>query len=95
MSPAGIPLAVNPGPEIVTLEIVTLELPELVNVTLRVELLPTFTLKKLRDEVLAVRVPGAGLTVSVAGLLVTEPAELLTSTVNCAPVFEVVSAGVV
>ena len=38
---------------------------------------------------------GAGLTVSVAALLVTLPAELLTTTVNCAPLSEVVSAGVV
>ena len=38
---------------------------------------------------------GAGLTVSVAALLVTVPAELLTTTVNCAPLAEVVSAGVV
>ena len=38
---------------------------------------------------------GAGLTVSVAALLVTLPTELLTSTVNCAPLSAVVSAGVV
>ena len=38
---------------------------------------------------------GAGLTVSVAALLVTLPAELLTTTVNCAPLSAVVSAGVV
>ena len=38
---------------------------------------------------------GAALTVSVAALLVTLPAELLTTTVNCAPLSEVVSAGVV
>jgi hypothetical protein len=36
-----------------------------------------------------------GFTVSVAGVLVTLPAELLTTTVNCAPVSEVVVAGVV
>jgi hypothetical protein len=38
---------------------------------------------------------GAGLTVSVAALLVTLPAELLTTTVNCAPLADVVSVGVV
>jgi hypothetical protein len=36
-----------------------------------------------------------GLTVSMAGLLVTLPAELLTTTVNCAPLSEVVIVGVV
>jgi hypothetical protein len=76
------PVAVKPGPEIVTLEIMTSELPELVNTTFRVELLPIFTLPKLRDDVLAVRGPGAGLTVSVAAVLVTEPTELLITTVN-------------
>jgi hypothetical protein len=35
------------------------------------------------------------LTVSVAPLLVTLPAELLTVTVNCAPLSELVVAGVV
>jgi hypothetical protein len=38
---------------------------------------------------------GAGFTVSTALLLVTLPAELLTTTVNCAPLSEVVSAAVV
>src|SRR5260221_551025 len=37
----------------------------------------------------------AALTVSVAALLVTLPAELLTTTVNCAPLSELVVAGVV
>ncbi len=37
----------------------------------------------------------AALTVSVAGLLVTLPTALLTRTLNCAPLSEVVSAGVV
>jgi hypothetical protein len=95
MSPAGIPLAVSPGPESVTLEMMTSELPELVNVTLRVELLPIFTSPKLRDEALAVKGPGAGSTVNVAALLVTDPAELLTTTLNLVPLAEVVSVGVV
>ena len=37
----------------------------------------------------------AAVTVRVATLLVTLPAELLTTTVNCAPVSELVVAGVV
>ena len=37
----------------------------------------------------------AALTVNVAALLVALPAELLTTTVNCVPLAEVVSAGVV
>ncbi len=37
----------------------------------------------------------AALTVRVAALLVTLPAELLTITVNCAPLSELVVAGVV
>lgn len=82
MSPVETPLAVNPGPEIVTLEIVILELPELVSVTLRVFLRPTFTLPKVRVEALAVKGPAAGLTVRVAALLVRFPVELLTTTVN-------------
>ena len=38
---------------------------------------------------------GGGLTVRVAALLVTLPAELLTRTVNCSPVSDVLVAGVV
>jgi hypothetical protein len=38
---------------------------------------------------------GAALTVRVAALLVTLPAALLTTTVNCAPLSELVVAGVV
>ena len=94
--PMEMPLAVKPAPEIVTLETVILELPEFVKLTGRELLLLTFTLPKLRLVVLGVRAPGGGaLTVSVAALLVALPAELLTTTVNCAPLSEVVSAGVV
>ena len=96
ISPADTPLAVKAGPEIVTFEIVILELPELVNVTPRVTLLPMFTLPKFRLEVLVVSSPGgAALTVRVATLLVTLPAEFMTTAVNCAPLSPVVSAGVV
>ena len=38
---------------------------------------------------------GAAFTVSIAGLLVTLPAELLITTVNCDPLSEAVVAGVV
>ncbi len=37
---------------------------------------------------------GGGFTVSVAALLVTVPAVLLTTTVNCAPLSELLVAGV-
>jgi hypothetical protein len=89
------PVGVNPAPEIETLETVTLELPELVKFTLKMLLLPTFTLPKVRVDVLATSGPGTELTVSVATLLVMLPTELLTMTVNCAPLSAVVSAGVV
>ena len=62
----------------------------------RVLLLPVFTLPKLRVDVLAVSGPGGtALTVSVATLLVMLPAELLTTTLNCAPLSAAVVAGVV
>ena len=94
--PLETPVALKPAPEIVTLETVILELPEFVKFTLSVLLLPTFTLLKFRLVVLGMSAPGAAaLTVSVATLLVTLPAELLTTTVNCAPLAAVVSAGVV
>ncbi len=80
--PLETPLAVKPAPEIVTLETVILELPEFVKFTPRELLPPTFTLLKFRLVVLGVSAPGAGLTVRVAALLVTLPAELLTTTVN-------------
>ncbi len=46
------PLALKPAPVTPTLEIVTLEFPLFVNATLSALLLPTFTLPKLRLEVL-------------------------------------------
>jgi len=46
--PEVIPLALNPVPETVTLETVTLEFPVFVKVTLEEPLTPTFTLPKLR-----------------------------------------------
>jgi hypothetical protein len=52
MSPVEMPLTVKPAPEIVTLEIETLEPPVFFSVTGCVLLLPTFTFPKLRLEVL-------------------------------------------
>ena len=92
--PEARPLMLKPGPEYATPEIVTLEFPELVNVTFCVLLLPTLTLPKPRLVGLTVSKSVEALTVSVAALLVTLPAELLTITVNCAPLSEVAVAGV-
>ena len=94
--PLETPTAVKPGPAIVTFEIVILTVPELVKVMPRTRLLPIFTLLKFKLVVLGVSAPGvAALTVRVAALLVTLPTELVTTTVNCAPLSAVVSAGVV
>jgi len=93
--PADTPLALKPAPEMLTFEIVTLELPELVSVTARVLLAPVFTLPKLKLVGLALSRSVAVFTVSVAALLLTLPAELLTMTVNCALLSAEVVAGVV
>lgn len=53
------PLTLNPAPVAVACEIVTLEPPELVTVSDRVELLPICTLPKLRLEGFAVSDPAA------------------------------------
>jgi len=96
ISPADTPLAVKPGPETTTFEMVIVELPELVNVTPNTLLLAMFTLPKLSADALEVSGPGGtALTVREATLLFALPAELLTTTVNCAPLSEIVSAGVV
>jgi hypothetical protein len=78
-----------------TFEIVTFELPEFVSVTARVLLEPVFVLPKLKLIGLAPSKCVTEFTVSMAVLLVMLPAELLTTTVNCAPVSAVVAAGVV
>ena len=96
MSPADTPVEMKPGPEIVTFEIVILELPEFVNVMPRTLLLPMFTLPKLSADVLAVSAPGGtALTVRIAALLVTLPTELVTTTENAAALSAIVSAAVV
>ena len=92
--PAETPLAANPAPEMLRLEIVTLEFPAFVRVTPRTLLLPTVTFPKLRLVRLAFRSNIAGFTVRVAALLVTFPTELVTFTVNWAPLSDAVVAGV-
>ena len=93
--PADTPLGLKPAPEMLRFEIVTFELPELVSVTARVLLAPVFMFPKLRLVGLALSKRVVAFTVSVAALLVTLPAELLTTTANSAPVSALVVAGVV
>jgi len=95
ISPFEMPEALKPEPANVTLETVMLTAPEFVKVTLWALLLLTITLPKLKLAVLGVSAPGvAALTVSIAALLVMLPTESLTTTVNCAPLSEEASAGV-
>jgi hypothetical protein len=95
IAPVATPEALNPAPEGTTLEIVTFEFPLFVSVTPSELVEPTFTFPKLRLVGFTTSSKVAGFTVSVAGLLVTFPAVLLTAAVNCAPVSELVVAGVV
>jgi hypothetical protein len=74
---------------------VTFELPLFVTVTDFVTLDPMLTLPKLRLVGFSVSSGVGELTVSVAVPLVTLPAELLTDTLNCAPLSALVVAGVV
>jgi hypothetical protein len=89
------PLAAYPAPEMLTPETVTFEFPALVKVTLRMLLLPRLTFAKFKLVVLALSMDVAAFTVRVAALLVMLPATLVTVTVNCAPLSEMVVAGVV
>src|SRR5262249_22411152 len=57
MIPAGAPLTSKPGEVTLKCEMVTLELPEAVSVTMRVVLSPTVTLPKFRFETSAVSLP--------------------------------------
>src|SRR5439155_822090 len=57
-SVAGTPLTLNPEPDTFAWEIVTLDPPVLVNVSCRLELLPSITVPKLKLEGLAPSVPG-------------------------------------
>jgi len=80
--PIETPPAVNPAPEMLIFETVTLEFPVLVNVTPKTLLLPRLTLAKLRLAVLALSSAVAALTVSAAALLATFPVLSLTRTLN-------------
>ena len=95
MAPEEIPEALKPGPETVTFEIVTLEFPVFVSVTLCLLLLDTFRLPKLKEDELEFSRNVAALTVRMAALLDAMPAVLLTATVNCELLSAVVSASVV
>lgn len=95
ISPEDTPVAPKPAPATITFEIVTLEFPAFVSVTLCVSLLDTLTLPNARLAVLPFKMDAAALTVSTAALLVTLPALFLTTTVNRAPLSDVVVAGVV
>ena len=59
MSGTVIPLRLKPGPDTVTWEIVTLDPPELVNISFWVELLPTTTVPKFMLDGFGEREPGA------------------------------------
>ncbi len=93
--PEETPLALNPGPDRLTLLIETLEFPELLIRAVRTLLLVRSTFPKLRLVASEVSRSVAAFTVKVAELLVTELTELLTTTENCAPVSAVVVTGVV
>jgi hypothetical protein len=95
MSPLDRPLALKPAPETLTFEIAMLEFPALVNVTFWLLLVETVTLPKFNAVELALRTRVPALTVRVTTALEELPALLLTITSNCAPLSEVVSAGVV
>src|SRR5882672_3654665 len=93
--PEGTLLALNPVPEALTLEMVRLAVLEFLRVAASTLLLLVSTFPKLRVVGLTLSAEVAALTVSVAAPLVTLPAVLLTTTVNCAPLSAVAAAGVV
>ena len=88
-------VVLKPAPELLTPEIVTLELPEFVRVTPSVLVAPVSILPKLKLAGLALSTRLEALTVRTAELLVALPTALLTTAENCAPLSVVVSAGVV
>ena len=93
--PDDTPLTPNPAPLTLSPERVTLPFPAFVRVACSVAELPTFTLPKLKLLGFIESNKVGALTVSTAALLVAFPAELLTITMNCAPLSEVAVAGVV
>ena len=95
MVPVETPLALNPAPEMLTFEIVIAEVPAFVSVTVLEPVVETERLPKPNDVALELRIDVAGLTARAAAALVTAPALLLSATLNCDPLSEVVVAGVV
>jgi hypothetical protein len=93
--PDDIPLTPNPAPLTLIPESVTLPVPIFITVACKVAEFPTFTLPKLKLLGFIESSRVGALTVSTAALLVAVPAELLTVTVNCAPLSELTLAGVV
>ena len=86
ISPEVTPLAVNPAPVAVTVEIFTLALPLFVSATLRELLLPTLTLPKLRLVVLnpstlvdATPVPLSPIDIGEFGALLTSDIDPVTA----------------
>ncbi len=90
--PALTPLALNPVPEGVTAETVTLEFPVLVTVIGKELVLPRFTLPKLRVVGLALRRKVAAIPVPLKGIANGEFVALLTR--ERAPVTDPAEAGV-
>jgi len=74
--PAEMPLAPKPGPEMLVLEIVMLDLVEFVKVSPRVVLLPTITLPKFKMDELSI----SGCVPCVAETMPVHPE--LTTTIN-------------
>ena len=79
---------------IATLAIVATALPELVKVTDIVLLDPTTTFPKLSVDASVVRRGAPAVTVSIAGLLIRVPAELLTTAMKIEPSSESLVVGV-
>lgn len=94
INPAVPLVTLNPAPMTTTFEIVTVEVPELVSVTLLVTLFETLTVPSSKLVELLFNWEVGELTVKTAALLVALPALLPTATVNCAPLSEAVVAGV-
>jgi hypothetical protein len=74
MVPVGTPLALNPAPEMLRLEMVMFAAPELVKVTGRMLLLPTVTLLKFKLIALLASAPGVAGALSLLLLLPAESA---------------------
>jgi len=76
------PEAVKPAPEMLVLEMFTFEVPEFVKATLKLLLVPTVVLPKLKLDGLVVSTGVVELTLRTAVLLVEVPAELETTRTN-------------